>query len=70
MINVLIFGVETKLRCTLEQLPQQDLGITIVGIAHDQQSFVRLADKFHAAVILTQEIPTDEAINWLAGSAS
>jgi len=62
MINVLIFGVETKLRCTLEQLPQQDSGITIVGIAHDQQSFVRLADKFHAAVILTQEIPTDEQL--------
>ena len=29
---------------------------------HDQQSFVRLADKFHAAVILTQEIPTDEQL--------
>jgi DNA-binding NarL/FixJ family response regulator len=62
MINVLIFGVETKLRCTLEQLPQQDSGITIVGNADDQQSFVRLADKFHAAVILTQEIPTDEQL--------
>jgi two-component system, NarL family, response regulator YdfI len=60
MISVLIFAVDAKLRRTLEQLPKRDTDIRIVGIADDQQSFVRLADKSHVDVVLTQEMPTDE----------
>ena len=58
MISVLIFAVDAKLRRTLKQLPKRDTDIRIVGIADDQQSFVRLADKSH--VVLTQEMPTEE----------
>jgi DNA-binding NarL/FixJ family response regulator len=60
MISVLIFAVDAKLRRTLEQLPKRDTDIRIVGIADDQQSFVRLADKPHVDVVLAQEMPTDE----------
>jgi DNA-binding NarL/FixJ family response regulator len=60
MINVLIFGVDAKLRRTLEQLPHKDAGITIIGIADDRQSLVRLVDRSHADMVLTQEMPTDE----------
>jgi DNA-binding NarL/FixJ family response regulator len=60
MISVLIFAVDAKLRRTLEQLPKRDTDIRIVGIADDQQSFVRLADKPHDDVVLAQEMPTDE----------
>ena len=60
MISVLIFAVDAKLRRTLEQLPKRDTDIRIVGIADDQQSFVRLADKPHVDVVLTQEMPTEE----------
>jgi DNA-binding NarL/FixJ family response regulator len=60
MISVLIFAVEAKLRSTLEQLPQQDASIAIVGIADDQRSFIKLADRFDADVILSQDLPADE----------
>ena len=45
MISVLFFAVDAKLRRTLEQLPKRDRDIRIVGIADDQESFVRLAGK-------------------------
>ena len=60
MISVLIFAVDAKLRRNLEQLPKREADIRIVGIADDQQSFVRLADKSHVDVVLTQEMPTEE----------
>ena len=60
MISVLIFAVDAKLRRTLEQLPKRDTDIRIVGIADDQQSFLRLADKSPVDVVLTQEMPTEE----------
>ena len=65
MISVLIFGVSAKLGCTLEQLPEQDSGISIVGIADDQRSFVRLADAFGPNVILTQGVPSKEQLGEL-----
>jgi DNA-binding NarL/FixJ family response regulator len=60
MISVLIFAVDGKLRRTLEQLPKRDRDIRIVGIADNQQSFVRLADQSHVDMVLTQEIPTED----------
>jgi DNA-binding NarL/FixJ family response regulator len=60
MISVLIFAVDAKLRRTLEQLPKRDRDIRIVGIADDQQSFIRLADQSHVDVVLTQEMPTED----------
>ena len=60
MISVLIFAVDAKLRRNLEQLPKREADIRIVGIADDQQSFVRLADKSPVDVVLTQEMPTEE----------
>ena len=60
MISVLIFAVDAKLRRIVEQLPKRDTDIRIVGIADDQQFFVRLADKSHVDVVLTQEMPTEE----------
>lgn len=61
MISVLIFAVDAKLRSRLEQLSQRDAGIAIVGVADDQRSLVRLADRNDADVIVTQEIPAGEA---------
>jgi DNA-binding NarL/FixJ family response regulator len=60
MISVLIFAVDGKLRRTLEQLPKRDRDIRIVGIADNQQAFVRLADQSHVDMVLTQEIPTED----------
>jgi two-component system, NarL family, response regulator YdfI len=65
MITVLIFAVDAKLLRTLEQLPQRDSDIKIVGIADDQLSFVRLADRIDPNVILTQEIPSDKQLGKL-----
>ena len=56
MISVLIFAVDAMLRRTLEQLPKRDTDIRIVGIADDQQSFVRLADKPHGPRLSIREI--------------
>jgi DNA-binding NarL/FixJ family response regulator len=61
MISVLIFAVDAKLRSRLEQLSQLDASIAIAGIADDQRSLLKLADRFDAGVILTQELPADEA---------
>ncbi len=65
MISVLIFAVDAKLRRIVEQLPKRDTDIRIVGIADDQQFFVRLADKSHVDVVLTQEMPTEEQFTGL-----
>jgi DNA-binding NarL/FixJ family response regulator len=62
MISVLIFCVDAKLRCTLERLAQQDLDITVVGIADDYGSFVGLADRYDPNVVLAQGMPHDEPI--------
>ena len=62
MITVLIFAVNAKLSCTLEQLPEQDSGISIVGIADDHRSLVRLVDTFVPNVILTQGVPSKEQL--------
>jgi len=45
MTSLLIFCGDAKLRRTLEQLVQPDLGIKTVDITDDHQSFVRLADR-------------------------
>jgi two-component system, NarL family, response regulator YdfI len=65
MISVLIFAVDAKLSRLLEQLPEQDSGISIVGIADDQQSFLRLVDRFGPNVILTQGVPSEEQLGKL-----
>jgi DNA-binding NarL/FixJ family response regulator len=65
MISVLIFAVDAKLACTLEQLQQQDSSISIVGTADDQRSFVRLVDRFGPDVILTQRVPSEEQLGKL-----
>ena len=64
MISVLIFAVDAKLACKLEQLQQQDSNISIVGIADDQRSFFRLVDGFGPHVILTQR-PSGEQLGKL-----
>src|ERR1700745_2933698 len=61
MTNLLIFCGDTKLRRTLEQLAQQDLGIKVVGITDDHGSFVRLANRSYPNVVLTYGMPNDEA---------
>jgi DNA-binding NarL/FixJ family response regulator len=62
MIGILIFAVDARLRRTLEQLPRKDPAITIVGIADDQPSLVRLAERSHVDVVLTQKLPTVKQI--------
>jgi len=62
MIGILIFAVDARLRHTLEQLPRKDPAITIVGIADDQPSLVRLAERSHVDVVLTQKLPTVKQI--------
>jgi DNA-binding NarL/FixJ family response regulator len=61
MISILIFCADAKLRRTLEQLAQQDLGIKVIGITDDHRSFVRLADRSYPNVVLTYGMPNDEA---------
>ena len=62
MIGVLIFAVDAKLRRTLEQLPQKDSAIAIVGIADDQPSLVRLAETSNVDVVLAQKMPPAELL--------
>jgi DNA-binding NarL/FixJ family response regulator len=61
MTNLLIFCGDAKLRRTLERLAQQDLDIKVVGITDDHRSFVRLADRSYPNVVLTHEMPDNEA---------
>ena len=61
MTSLLIFCGDAKLRRTLEQLAQPDLGIKVVGITDDHRSFVRLADRSYPNVVLTDGMPDDEA---------
>jgi NarL family two-component system response regulator YdfI len=60
MIGVLIFAVDAKLRRTLEQLPQKDAAIAIVGIADDQPSLV--TETSNVDVVLAQEMPSAELL--------
>jgi DNA-binding NarL/FixJ family response regulator len=62
MIGILIFVDDARLRRTLEQLPRKDPAITIVGIADDQPSLVRLAERSQFDVVLTQKLPTVKQI--------
>jgi DNA-binding NarL/FixJ family response regulator len=67
MIGVLIFAVDARLRRTLDELPQKDSTIAIMGIADDQQSLVKLAETSHVDVVLTQKMPTAKQLaNWRA----
>jgi NarL family two-component system response regulator YdfI len=62
MIGVLIFAVDAKLRRTLEQLPQKDAAIAIVGIADDQPSLVSVTETSNVDVVLAQEMPSAELL--------
>ena len=62
MIGVLIFAVDAKLRRTLEQLPQKDSAIAIVGIADDQASLVRLTETSNVDVVLAQTMRPPELL--------
>ncbi len=62
MIGVLIFAVDARLRRILERLSQKDSTISIVGIANDQTSLVRLAETYHVDVVLTQKMPSAELL--------
>src|SRR6202043_2037355 len=62
MTGVLIFAVNAKLRRTLEQLPQKDSTIAIVGIADDQPSLDRLAETPRVDVVLAQKMPPAKVI--------
>ena len=67
MIRVLIFAVDARLRRTLDQLPQKDSTIVIVGIADDQPSLVKLTETSHVDVVLTQKmLPAKQLANWRA----
>jgi DNA-binding NarL/FixJ family response regulator len=56
MTGVLIFAVNAKLGRILEQLPQKDSTIVIVGIADDQPSLDRLAETSRVDVVLAQKM--------------
>ena len=62
MIGVLIFAADAKLRRTLEQLPQKDVAIAIVGIADDQPSLVSVAETSNVDVVLAQKMPPAELL--------
>jgi DNA-binding NarL/FixJ family response regulator len=65
MTGVLIFAVNAKLRRTLEQLPQKDSTIAIVGIADDQPSLDRLAETPRVDVVLAQKmLPAKLVADW------
>ena len=67
MIGVLIFAVDARLRRTLDELPQKNSTIAIMGIADDQQSLVKLAETSHVDVVLTQKMPPAKQLaNWRA----
>jgi len=65
MTGVLIFAVNAKLGRILEQLPQKDSTIAIVGIADDQPSLDRLAETSRVDVVLAQKmLPAKLVADW------
>jgi two-component system, NarL family, response regulator YdfI len=58
MIGVLILSVDAKLRRALEQLPQKDSDIAIVGFADDRTFLAGQAEISHVDVVLAQKMPT------------
>ena len=65
MTGVLIFAVDAKLGRVLEQLPQKDSTIAIVGIVDDQPSLDRLAETSRVDVVLAQKmLPTKLVADW------
>ena len=65
MTGVLIFAVNAKLGRILEQLPQKDSTIAIIGIADDQPSLDRLAETSRVDVVLAQKmLPAKLVADW------
>lgn len=65
MTGVLIFAVDAKLGRVLEQLPQKNSTIAIVGIVDDQPSLDRLAETSRVDVVLAQKmLPTKLVADW------
>jgi two-component system, NarL family, response regulator YdfI len=65
MTGVLIFAVNAKLGGILEQLPQKDSTIAIIGIADDQPSLDRLAETSRVDVVLAQKmLPAKLVADW------
>jgi DNA-binding NarL/FixJ family response regulator len=65
MTGVLIFAVNAKLGRILEQLPQKDSTIAIIGFADDQLSLDRLAETSRVDVVLAQKmLPAKLVADW------
>ena len=64
MVTIAIFSVDPVFRGSLEQLPREDLAITVVGIVDSPSAPLELAEKHHVDVVLAEALPSELLTDW------
>lgn len=64
MVAIAILSIDPVLRANLEQLPREDLAITVAGIVDSPSALLELAEKHHVDVVLAEALPSELLTDW------
>jgi NarL family two-component system response regulator YdfI len=64
MVAIAIFSADPVLRSSLEQSLREDPAVTIVGVADDPSSVLRLIEQNHVDAVLADTPPRDQLSDW------
>jgi two-component system, NarL family, response regulator YdfI len=64
MVAIAIFSTDPVLRRDLEQLLREDPAVTILGVADDPSTVLRLIEQNHVDAVLADRPPHDQLSDW------
>jgi DNA-binding NarL/FixJ family response regulator len=64
MTAVAIYSADPVLRCSLEQLLRSDPGMTVVGVADNPSTMLRLIDQNHVDAVLADSPSQEQLSDW------
>jgi DNA-binding NarL/FixJ family response regulator len=64
MVAIAIFSTDPVLRRSLEQLPREHAAITVVAVADDPSTVLRLIEQNHVDAVLADAPPSDRLAEW------
>jgi len=64
MVAIAIFSTDPVLRRSLEQLPREHAAITVVAVADDPSTVLRLIEQNHVDAVVADAPPADRLSDW------
>jgi DNA-binding NarL/FixJ family response regulator len=64
MVAIAIFSTDPVMRRSLEQLPREHAAITVVAVADDPSTVLRLIEQNHVDAVLADAPPSDRLAEW------